>query len=223
MKKKRFLKNTGKSLPGYPNIIPQNILPWVLARYSEDEIVRLDARHDGVERFGVRHGESRALKKHSPLRQYRRELDPVLFRSLFKFSIIRNPWDRMVSWYFSPGSGRQAWDRSTFVQLIRDKPGLEKYVTLPRLPERVAGTLGIDVRWGPLDRDMDLLLRFEHLDEDFARLCRRLDLSPTSLQRRNRSDRDHYSHYYDQETRELVAKRFRAEIRYGHYEFETPR
>jgi hypothetical protein len=199
-----------------------NSLQEVLARYSEDEIVQLDARHDGVERFGVRRGESRVLKKHSPLRQYQRELDPALFKSLFTFSTIRNPWDRMVSWYFSPGSGRREWDRSAFVRLLQGTPGLAKYITLPRLPERIAGKLGFTLKWGPLDRDIDLLLRFEYLDDDFSRLCRRLDIPMTPLRKRNRSERRHYSHYYDEETRELVANRFRAEIQYGRYEFESP-
>ena len=196
-----------------------NSVQEVLGRYSEDEMIRLDGRHDGVERFGVRNTEASDLKKHSPLRQYQRELAPALFKSLFKFSIIRNPWDRMVSWYFSPGSGRTEWDRDAFIQLAREKPPLEKYITIASFGEQLASKLGIRRAIVPLDRDLNFLIRFEQLNDDFQRLCRLIDIPLTSLRQRNKSDRRHYSHYYDEDTRALVADRFRSEITHGGYEF----
>jgi len=198
-----------------------NSVQEVLAPYSEDQVVQLDERHDGLERFGLRSTAAKTLKKHSTLRQYRQELNPALYKSLFKFSIIRNPWDRMVSWYFSPGSGRRDWDRNVFICLVRSKPGLEKFITVPSFGERLVGKVGLDFGSGRLDRDVDFLLRFERLDDDFARLCQRIDVPLAPLKQRNRSERRHYSHYYDEETRALVAERFRGEIAYGGYEFST--
>jgi len=63
-------------------------------------------------------------------------------------------------------------------------------------------------------------MRFENLAEDFRAVCAALDISPVTLPQYNRSDRDHYSKYYDNDLRELVHARFAAEIERLGYTFE---
>ena len=63
-------------------------------------------------------------------------------------------------------------------------------------------------------------MRFENLADDFRAVCAALDISPAHLPRYNRSDREHYSKYYDDELRELVGARFAAEIERFGYTFE---
>jgi hypothetical protein len=63
-------------------------------------------------------------------------------------------------------------------------------------------------------------MRFENLADDFRTVCAALDISPTILPQYNRSNRDHYSKYYDDELRELVRERFAAEIERFGYVFE---
>jgi hypothetical protein len=58
------------------------------------------------------------------------------------------------------------------------------------------------------------------LAEDFRTVCGTLSISATSLPRYNRSTREHYSKYYDDELRELVRMRFGAEIERFGYAFE---
>jgi len=82
-----------------------NSIQNILKEYSEDEIVAKASHQDAVERFEIR-GVHPGLKKHSTLRKYKARLEPELFSSLFKFSTIRNPWDRLISLYFTPSSGR---------------------------------------------------------------------------------------------------------------------
>src|SRR5690606_13135991 len=78
-----------------------NSIQTLLKAYSEDKIVCLNALQDGVERFEIRN-EYPSLHKHSSLSDYKRELPETTFLNLFKFSTIRNPWDRAISHYFSP-------------------------------------------------------------------------------------------------------------------------
>lgn len=73
----------------------------------------------------------------------------------------------------------------------------------------------------PLDHHIDFLMRFETLNRDFHRLCLALDIPSSPLPRRNRSERKHYSHYYDDELKEMVSKKYRDEIEFGQYEFEA--
>jgi len=197
-----------------------NSIQNVLREYSEDEIVCSEDHHDGVERFGVKNAKY-DIKKHSPLSQYKQELEPDFYRQLFKFSIIRNPWDKLVSWYFSPGSGRTAWEREAFAEMLQKLPPLRHHVIVPTMTEKVSGKLGIGGKLPPLDRDVDALLSFERLNEDFKTLCEKIDIPPVDLPVRNKSSRDHYSKYYDQELKEIVAERFADEIEFGGYEFET--
>ena len=66
-------------------------------------------------------------------------------------------------------------------------------------------------------------MRFENLEDEFRTVCSELDISPTALPKYNRSNREHYSKYYDDELRELVRTRFAAEIERFGYTFEQRR
>jgi hypothetical protein len=74
------------------------------------------------------------------------------------------------------------------------------------------------------DRDpfgnMDRIMRFENLGEDFRAVCQKLGISSSPLPAYNRSTRDDYAQYYDDELRELVEQRFAAEIEHFGYRFE---
>jgi hypothetical protein len=68
--------------------------------------------------------------------------------------------------------------------------------------------------------DIDFLLRFESLDEYFRILCDKLDIPYVPLPFVNISKREHYSHYYDEELKELARRKFAEEIEFGKYQFE---
>jgi hypothetical protein len=68
--------------------------------------------------------------------------------------------------------------------------------------------------------NVNYIMRFENLADDFRSVCSAIDVSPTALPQYNRSSREHYSKYYDDELRELVRTRFAAEIERFGYEFE---
>jgi hypothetical protein len=69
----------------------------------------------------------------------------------------------------------------------------------------------------PFD-NMDMILRFENLDSDLARLTRRLKLKTGALSRLNRAKRSEYRDYYNsQELIDMVAEKFQNEIsRFGY-------
>src|SRR2546430_14424677 len=87
-----------------------NSIQSVLRDYSEDELVALRGEQDGVERFGLRNPNYK-IKKHSTLAEYREALGNEQFGSLYKFTCVRNPWDRMVSYYFTPTQSPETWNR----------------------------------------------------------------------------------------------------------------
>lgn len=183
-----------------------NSIQSVLRDYSEDQLVALRGEQDGIERFGLRNPKYK-IKKHSTLAEYRAALGEMEFGSLFKFTCIRNPWDRMVSYYFTPTQNTSAWDRKKFRKAI-----------VKLLP--VADYLRLDKGGGDPFANVNYIMRFENLADDFRAVCAALDISPAPLPRYNRSHREHYSKYYDDELRELVGARFAAEIERFGYTFE---
>jgi hypothetical protein len=112
----------------------------------------------------------------------------------------------MVSNFFSPHQGVSEWDRDAFIAFVGKKPTLRDFVSTDDA--------------APLGSELDLLLRFEHLAEDFEMVCGRIGIPHRPLPVVNASKSRHYSHYYDDELIELVRARFAEEIALGDYAFE---
>lgn len=199
-----------------------NSIQSILKEYSEDNIVVLNKHKDGIERFGVQNSKYNTTK-HSSLSHYKSVLDTYTYRSLFKFAAIRNPWDRMISYYFSPHSGVTEWSRDTFFDLVDKTPPLREYICEMSFLEKTAIRFGMKNMTNPgkLDKDMDFLLRFEYINDDFEVVCGKLSIPFSPLPKRNASERNHYSKYYDNELKEIVRQKFIEEIEFGNYDFEN--
>ena len=113
----------------------------------------------------------------------------------------------IISYYFSPHRGVSVWNREEFINLVKRTPTLRHFVC--------------QNTYCNLDNDIDFLIRFERLDEDFESVCKKIDIPYSHLPRRNSSIRSHYSTYYDEELREIVQKKFNEEILVGNYTFEN--
>lgn len=184
------------------NSISEALLPYC------DDVKVVSGSQDGVERFDVENPVY-GTRKHFVLRQYAEALPPELFGRLFRFSILRNPFDRLVSAYFSPHRIAKGvvtgFDRESFRALILAQKTMREFVCL-----------SAD---GPLDRDLQALIRFEHMDRDFRAVTRAIGLGELSLPHRNRSERQSYRAYYDEDLRALVESRFQEELAFGGYRF----
>jgi len=183
-----------------------NSIQSVLRDYSEDQLIALRKEQDGIERFGLRSTKYK-IKKHSTLNEYHRALGEEQFRDLYKFTCVRNPWDRMVSYYFTPTQNAETWNRKKFREIISKAVSLADYLRL-------------DNGEGDPFANVDCIMRFENLADEFRAVCDTIGIPPPALPRYNRSSRDHYSKYYDDELREFVGARFAAEIERFNYRFE---
>ena len=184
----------------------QNIcLPW-----ADDRLTAEAPHQDGSDRFQLANLKYPQLKKHSTLADYHAVLGERLltFRT---FATIRNPWDRMISHYFSPHLGNRYFDRNRFIALVQRVPTIEHFISY----ECREGVFRRRVT-----RKIDFLMRFENLNADFREVCRKLVLPfDGELPVRNKSNHQPYSYYYDEDIRELVRDRFAVDIELGNYEF----
>src|SRR5437868_3464466 len=64
--------------------------------------------------ISIRHSLSLNLGSHTTLARYRSLLPPRVFENCFKFTFVRNPWDRLVSAFLflkKGGKGNEKWAR----------------------------------------------------------------------------------------------------------------
>lgn len=184
-----------------------NSIQKALFPFSDDQIALTGPHHDGIERFEIRSPEFE-IHKHSTLQEYRHHLGWKRFSSLVKVTCVRNPWDRCVSFFFSPHRGNVEWSPQVFEDFVRN-------VVQPQ-----AHYLTLEGRENDPFQNVDVVLRFESLETDFRALCQRLALGELALPRINASNRSDYRSYFTTDRLiELVAEKFSPEIRRFNYEF----
>lgn len=187
-----------------------NSIQNALRHYSMDKVVCLTNYQDGVERFEVR-SELYKTHKHSVLNDYINEYGDALYSKLRKFTCVRNPWERAISYYFSPHRGKIEWNKRDFIKFVNNMRSVAYYLSIGTTEQE------------PLIeavKNIDYIIRFENLNEDFEKVCGNIGIPHVELVVRNKSSRDVYYKYYDQETIDIVYELFCDEIEYFGYFFE---
>jgi sulfotransferase famil protein len=163
----------------------------------------------------------------------------------FKFAFVRNPWERLVSWYAMIDRARKrvSWDEPSVRRRRFRKNPLYRYVyehgptfedfvkncTQPRMVNGVPYSFAFNQLDYLTDEKGELLMdfvgRFENFSEDLRLLFDRLGLPAPEVAHENRGRRRkrHYSRFYTPETKKIVAQRFERDIEYFGYEFEGGR
>lgn len=159
-----------------------------------------------------------ALRAGVPYRNPRNVLSvtPRQFDDYFKFSFVRNPWDRAHSIYRKLMAGE--WKTGEF--------GIDAPMEFDAFLERFAGGWMMLQQTDYIcDSDgtlmMDFIGRYENLDEDFAEVCNRLGIDRIKLPRHIQGPGGKsYQEAYSEFGRDLVARVYRTEIDLFGYEFE---
>lgn len=198
-----------------------NSIQTYLSEFSEDSLITKNFRRDGVRKFQVVNRKYGTIK-HSTINDYKKKIEKNIFDSLFKFTVIRNPWDRMISFYFSPHKTVPEWNREKFRELISHKLTLRDFICTESLGDKINRTVKMSIfpNRKSIDSEIDFILRFENLNNDFRELCSKLDIPYQNLPHINQSKRNHYSKYYDEELNDIIKSRFSEEIELGQYRFE---
>lgn len=184
-----------------------NSIQDALREYCTDKIITLGNHQDGFERFEVRNESYKKLVKHSSLQDYYNAIGEDIYYYKI-FITIRNPFDRMVSFYFSPHRGDVRYERNDFAQFIKNVKPLEKFIYLE---ETVSSRNQL---YGNIN-----FLRFEHLNKDFMKITRELGIQGINLPHRNSSKRNNYKSYYDKELINIILNIHKYEIALGNYSF----
>lgn len=148
--------------------------------------------------------------KHVTTRAFRKMIPGEEWASYFKFCFVRNPWDRVVSnFHWQKSKGR--WQDSTLKDIIL-KTDFRQLMDQRLYVYDVFG-----------NKIVDFVGRFENLQEDFNQVCDRIGIERQVLPHHHKSSaRKLYWEYYNEETKELVAKRYAKDIGYFSYQFGVP-
>lgn len=175
-----------------------------------------------------------ASTKHASLEHHLTILSEqgINVEEFFKFSIIRNPWARSVSFYNHSKYKEYAYyvrqgkehelpiyikdaRRMTFKEFV-----LKYYKEKFHSKRRTIPYMCVDGKFC-----LDYVIRLENFKEDLYNIKDRLQVDLTmSLPHLNNSDvfvdREHYSEYYDNETKDIINNLFEWDIKRFNYKFE---
>ena len=158
---------------------------------------------DGIDWF-----KKRPEEKHLVASQARKLYGENIWKSYFKFSFVRNPWDRIISLWLRPRIGK---NRTLKEFVLTYKP----------LPHEPQSPFYSDI----IDLDIDFVGRYENLQRDFDKISGRLAIKRKKMPLAVKTFQKvkHYSQYYDRETQEMVRKIYARDIKRFDYKFENKR
>jgi len=143
-------------------------------------------------------------------------------RDYFKFTFARNPFDRFVSTYFYfKGYGRDGVGDVKMGNVVNRYNSFKNFVlNFNKIPstEWCYPHWNEQIHW--IHKDLDFIGKFENLQADFNIVCDKIRIPKEQLPHVNKSNHKHYSEYYDNKTREIIAQRYARDIEYFGYEFE---
>ena len=155
--------------------------------------------------------------KHKTINSFKRNLEEATFKNYFKFCCIRNPWERMVSYYHfrardeNQKGFQKRYKNFTFKQyLLSLKKG-----SLPTLNQS-KWIFGQKKQEGIL---VDYVMKFENLQSDFNIVCDKIGVQRQELEHVNKTNHGKYQEYYTEETKEIVDAMYKKDIERLGYNF----
>lgn len=174
----------------------------------------------------------------------RDKLEAGFYVDYFKFCFVRNPWARILSCYHSkiitkqninqtfqtqclfyvmPKSASSGRHRLASLPVLNAHMSFEEFVNaVANIPDEYANKHFRSQHTFLCNAQGELLVDYvghlETFKDDFQYVARRIGLSGEGLQHRPKTKRRHYKDYYDKDTWEIVAQRYRNDIELLGYE-----
>lgn len=165
---------------------------------------------------------------HTSLKRYQIMFSPEDFNRYFKFTIVRNPFDRLVSAFLFMKKGG-----------INEKDKLWAERKFARYDDFDAFVKGWVNRWNvaralhfrpqssficisPGRHRLDFIGYFENLESDFGLIANKLHINSSLITtNRNESREKDYRQYYTDETRAIVAEVYADDLNLLGYSFDN--
>jgi len=137
------------------------------------------------------------------------------WNNYYKFGFVRNPWDRVVSLYLRK-EGIQLSGKMSFPEFVHWIQNSSDTCIHPSQHKN-------QIDWF-LDENgniaVDFIGKFENLNEDWGHIAKQLGINTTLPHaNKNPTKKKHYTEYYTDELRDIIADKFHKDIEYFGYSF----
>jgi chondroitin 4-sulfotransferase 11 len=139
-------------------------------------------------------------EKHAGFEYYRRRY-PVYFDQYFKFTVVRNPYDRLISAWLWINMVSKGSSTISLTQFILSRPPAFALSNFLRLDAMTLAE-SVDV--------FDFVARFETLGQDIKHMCGQTGMDDRLLPHTNKTEKADYREYYSPSDR-LAAEKLLAE------------
>lgn len=170
-------------------------------------------------------GHESALLKHTRLCDaLGKDRADDIWNQSFKFTFVRNPWDRAVSHYkYMQQNGNLShvvtfddWANLMFEPLhLKHRGRSSAFIRNDKRPSTEQLAWYMDLEYEPM---VDFVGRFENFEEDFAYVCSQLGVS-LELPHLNATKRRPYQEYYTPRTRDMLYDLAESTIETFGYKF----
>ena len=148
----------------------------------------------------------KGFRNHTIPKYIKNKIGESKFNSYYKFITIRNPFDRVVSWYWWENINKVKANFKDFV-LSNGCNGLASFSD-----------------WLFIGKNciVDDYIRYENLEDDTDRIFGKWfddDIVYPTAKSSQRKEKKHYTKYYDEETKQIVAEKYAKDIEYFGYKF----
>ena len=148
------------------------------------------------------------------------------YLDLFNFAFVRNPFDRLLSCWIDKVKLHHRWSKNKY-QGKNKHYLIDNNFSFKEFAAKICKEKNFrDGHWKPLleffpERHLDFISKFrlENLQEDFNIVCDKIGIPQQQLPHTNETKHKHYTEYYDDETKQIVAEKYAKDIEYFGYEF----
>jgi hypothetical protein len=149
---------------------------------------------------------------------------PKEWEKMFKFTFVRNPFDRFISAYkmftegFVPENRKLSWNNP--------KPmSIEEFFEKSKRDKNYTNVSGMGFHTIPQTHELNFLKysdfvgRFENLEEDFRKVCEMNNINFTSLPHWNKTNREDYRTYFDENLYNKISEYYSEDLKLLDYQF----
>lgn len=154
------------------------------------------------------------------------------FSDYYKFTFVRNPFDRLVSCYENKlHSDRESvgvtineliYDRYLMGYLGKDRGFMDFARRVCRIPDKYADRHFVSQSFGMLDENgrliPDYVGKFENFAGDFEVIREKFDLAPLPHYNQTKKEKKNWMDYYDLDTARRVYERYKTDIQVFGYQ-----
>ncbi|MAM28747.1 MAG: hypothetical protein CMC13_06960 [Flavobacteriaceae bacterium] len=162
---------------------------------------------------------------HRKIVDYKKIFAPNTFKKYYKFTFVRNPWDRLVSTFFFLKNGGltekdSLWAEKHIIPFSTFDAFVKGWLT----EENINNSLHFQHQHVFLEDEkggvaVDFIGRFETIDEDFKIITKKLNIDRALTKTNTSKRKKDYKEYYNEETKQIVAKLYQKDIHLFNYNF----